>query len=174
MAGGYDIWWQVIEALQDRFSIISLTYPPIDNLEGLRRGTLAILDKERVSKCYLVGTSLGGYLAQYLVSKNPEMITRAVFANTFPPNDIIAQKTRKIGKIFPFLPSWALMLYLRQRVTTSIYPAADNSEIVLGWYHGNTCIIERFIIKRCGYSRVSRNLKQGRGLQAVHQLLQNC
>jgi pimeloyl-ACP methyl ester carboxylesterase len=123
MAGAYDIWWQVIEALQDRFNIISLTYPPIDKLEGLRRGILAILEKEHVSECHLVGTSLGGYLAQYLVSKNSKMIKRAVFANTFPPNDIIVQKTRKIGKILPFLPPWALMLYLRQRTTTSIYPA---------------------------------------------------
>jgi pimeloyl-ACP methyl ester carboxylesterase len=133
MAGGYDIWWQVIDALQGRYKIISFTYPPIDSLEGLRRGILAILEKENVSEFYLVGTSLGGYLAQYLVSKNPEMIKRAVFANTFPPNDIIAQKTRKIGKIFPFLPPWALMLYLRQRATTSIYPAADHSEIVLAY-----------------------------------------
>jgi pimeloyl-ACP methyl ester carboxylesterase len=133
MAGAYDIWWQVIEALQDRFNIISLTYPPIDKLEGLRRGILAILEKEHVSECHLVGTSLGGYLAQYLVSKNSKMIKRAVFANTFPPNDIIVQKTRKIGKILPFLPPWALMLYLRQRTTTSIYPASDHSEIVLAY-----------------------------------------
>jgi pimeloyl-ACP methyl ester carboxylesterase len=130
MAGAYDIWWQVIEALQDRYKIISLTYPPIDKLEGLRRGILAILEKERVSDCNLVGTSLGGYLAQYLVSKNKKMIKRAVFANTFPPNDIIVQKTRKIGKILPLLPGWAVMLYLRQRTTTSTYPAAGHSEIV--------------------------------------------
>ena len=133
MAGAYDIWWQVIEALQDRFNIISLTYPPINNLEGLRRGILAIFEKEKVSECYLVGTSLGGYLAQYLVSKNPEMIKRAVFANTFPPNDIIAQKTRKTGKILPFLPQWAVMQYLRQRTTTSTYPASGHSEIVLAY-----------------------------------------
>lgn len=133
MAGAYDIWWQVIEALQDHFNIISLTYPPVDNLEGLRRGILAILEKEQVSECDLVGTSLGGYLAQYLVSKNPEMIKRAVFANTFPPNDIIAQKTRKTGKILPFLPQWAVMQYLKQRTTTSTYPASGHSEIVLAY-----------------------------------------
>ena len=133
MAGAYDIWWQVIEALQDHFNIISLTYPPVDNLEGLRRGILAILEKEKVSECDLVGTSLGGYLAQYLVSKNPEMIKRAVFANTFSPNDIIAQKTRKTGKILPFLPQWAVMQYLKQRTTTATYPASGHSEIVLAY-----------------------------------------
>jgi pimeloyl-ACP methyl ester carboxylesterase len=129
MAGAYDIWWQVIEALQDHFKIIAVTYPPVNNLEGLRRGILDILEKEKVSKCHVVGSSLGGYVAQYLVSKNPEMIDSAVFANTFPPNDNIVEKTRKLGKILPFLPEWAVLLYLRQNATTSIYPASGNSEI---------------------------------------------
>jgi pimeloyl-ACP methyl ester carboxylesterase len=133
MAGAYDIWWQVIEALRDRFKIIAVTYPPVNDLEGLRRGILDILEKEKVSKCHVVGSSLGGYVAQYLVSKNPEMIDSAVFANTFPPNDIIVEKTRKLGKILPFLPEWAVLLYLRQNATTSIYPASGNSEIVLGY-----------------------------------------
>jgi pimeloyl-ACP methyl ester carboxylesterase len=74
MAGAYDIWWQVIEALRDRFKIISVTYPPVDSIEGLRRGILAILEKEAVSTCHVVGSSLGGDVTQYLVHKNPEII----------------------------------------------------------------------------------------------------
>lgn len=133
MAGAYDIWWQVIETLRDRFKIIAVTYPPVNNLEGLRRGILAILEKEQVSKCHVVGSSLGGYLAQYLASKCPQIIKKAVFANTFPPNGIIVEKTRKIGKILPFLPEWAVLFYLRQNTTASIYPASGNSEIVLAY-----------------------------------------
>jgi pimeloyl-ACP methyl ester carboxylesterase len=133
MAGAYDIWWQVIEALRGRFKIVALTYPPVSNLEGLRRGIIAILEKEQVSTCHVIGSSLGGYVAQYLLSKNPEMINNAVFANTFPPNDLIARKTRNLGRILPFLPRWAVMLYLRQKARTSIYPASGNSEIVLAY-----------------------------------------
>ena len=55
MVGAYDIWWQVIEALKDRFKIIAVTYPPVNNLEGLRRGILDILEKEKVSKCHVMG-----------------------------------------------------------------------------------------------------------------------
>lgn len=75
----------------------------------------------------------GGYLSQYLVYKYPHLIKKAVFANTFPPNDIIGQKSRKIGNILPYLPEWAVMLYLRQNTTTSIYPASGHSEIVLAY-----------------------------------------
>ncbi|UCE54213.1 MAG: alpha/beta hydrolase [Desulfobacterales bacterium] len=133
MAGAYDIWWQVVEALGNRFKIICVTYPPVDSLEGLSRGILSILENEQVSEFNVVGSSLGGYLAQYLVHQYPHMIKKAVFANTFPPNDIIAQKTSKTGNILPYLPEWAVMLYLRQSVTTSIYPASGNSEIVLAY-----------------------------------------
>ena len=94
---------------------------------------LSILKNEQVSKFNVVGSSLGGYLSQYLVHHYPQMIQKAVFANTFPPNDIIVQKTSKIGDILPYLPEWAVMLYLRQSVTTSIYPASGNSEIVLAY-----------------------------------------
>jgi pimeloyl-ACP methyl ester carboxylesterase len=133
MAGAYDIWWQVIEVLRDRYQIISVTYPPAGSLEELSRGIFAILEKEGVSEAHVVGSSLGGYFAQYLVSRNPERIKSVVFANTFPPNDLIARKTRKIGKILPCLPEWAVMLYLRQSATTSLYPASGNSEIVLAY-----------------------------------------
>jgi pimeloyl-ACP methyl ester carboxylesterase len=133
MAGACDIWWQVIEALRNRFKIISVTYPPVGSLEELSRGILAVFEKENVSESHVVGSSLGGYVAQYLVNKNPQIIKSAVLANTFPPNNLIAQKTKKIGKILPFLPEWAVMLYLRQNATTSIYPASGNSEIVLAY-----------------------------------------
>jgi pimeloyl-ACP methyl ester carboxylesterase len=133
MGGAGDIWWQVIEALKDQFRMICPTYPPVETLDGLRRGISEILEREQVSVFHAVGSSLGGYLCQYLVSRHPDRIKKAVFANTFPPNEIIAQKTQKMGKILPFLPEWAVMLYLRQSATTSIYPASGNSELVLAY-----------------------------------------
>jgi pimeloyl-ACP methyl ester carboxylesterase len=35
MAGAYDIWWQVLETLKDRFQMVSLTYPPVQGLKAL-------------------------------------------------------------------------------------------------------------------------------------------
>ncbi|HEC24062.1 MAG TPA: alpha/beta hydrolase, partial [Chloroflexi bacterium] len=131
MSGAYDIWWQVMEALQDRYRVISVTYPAVDTLEGLSRGVLAILDEEGVDRVTVVGSSLGGYLAQYLVATHPERIERAVFANTFPPNDLIIERTRTIGKLLPFLPEWLVMRTLRSSILNDVYPAASgNAELV--------------------------------------------
>jgi maspardin len=158
MAGSYDIWWQQIEALQDRFHIISLTYPLMHRLAKLRMGVMAILDNEQVDRFNVVGSSLGGYLAQYLVAKQPNRIKKAVFANTFPPNSIIKEKFGKLEKLMSLLPEWTVMQNFRKSTVEKIYPASGNSELVrafmLEQFYGRTskaqviarfhCIIDSF------------------------------
>ncbi len=133
MTGAADIWWLQMQAFQDDYRMISLTYPPVDTLADMSLGVLSILDQESVEKVIVVGSSLGGYLAQYLVARYPERIERAVFANTFPPNDLIAEKNATIGKLLPFLPEWAIMGVLRGSFEGDVYTASGNSELVLAY-----------------------------------------
>lgn len=130
MGGGCDIWWQQIESLRDRFRLIAPTYPPVQSLAQLKRGITTILDREQVDQFNVVGSSLGGYLTQYLITKQPGRITKAVFANTFPPNDIIIEKSRRLGKLLPLLPEWMVMRNFRKTAVDKIYPASGNSELV--------------------------------------------
>ena len=124
MTGAYDIWWQQILELRSDYKIISITYPAADSLEELSQGIIAILDAEAVPKVNIVGTSLGGYLAQYFVSQYPDRIIRAVFSNTFPPNDILRKENALIGTALPFLPEWTIMQTLQGSITDRIYPAS--------------------------------------------------
>ena len=130
MAGAYDIWWQVLEDLKDRYQVLSLTYPPVEGLEALARGIAGILAQEGIPQTNVVGSSLGGYLAQYLAARHPDKIKRAVFANTFPPNDVIVRDTRLAAKLLPTLPGRLLMYGLRQNTEKRLYPASGNSEIL--------------------------------------------
>jgi len=133
MTGAADIWWQQMVALSDRYRVISLTYPPVNSLDAMSRGVLAILEQEGVTKVNVVGSSLGGYLTQYLVATYPEMTERAVFANTFPPNDLIAEKNKTIGAMLPYLPEWLVMNVLRDSFEGDVYTASGNSELVLAY-----------------------------------------
>ena len=90
MGGGYDIWWQQIEYFKQNNRVISMTYPPVTTLAELSLGVMTILDHEGIDSVNIVGSSLGGYFAQYLVKRYPDRIEKAVFANTFPPNTVIA------------------------------------------------------------------------------------
>ena len=133
MGGGYDIWWQQIEALKNRYRMIVLTYPPVPRLDLLRRGILAILAQEHIERFNIVGSSLGGYLAQYLVSRDFDRISKAVFANTFPPNDLIREKSRTTARILPLMPEWMVMRNLRKTTANAIYPASGYNELVAAY-----------------------------------------
>lgn len=133
MTGSYDIWWQQIEALKENYRVVSVTYPAVNSLAEMEAGVLAILEKEGVTKFNVVGTSLGGYFTQYLVSKHPDRITTAVFANTFPPNDIIKEKNGTLGAAIPYLPEWLVMDVLRGSFETSVYSASGDDEMTLAF-----------------------------------------
>ncbi len=133
MTGAADIWWQQMVSLSDRYRVISTTYPSVDTLEDMSQGVLAILEHEGVSKVHLVGSSLGGYFTQYLVAHYPEKIESAVFANTFPPNDLIAEKNKTIGALLPYLPEWLVMNVLRGSFQGDVFTASGNSELVLAY-----------------------------------------
>ena len=46
MTGAYDIWWNQMEALQNDYRVISVTYPAVDSLGEMSDGVFAILDAE--------------------------------------------------------------------------------------------------------------------------------
>ena len=150
MTGAYDIWWRVMEELQSEYRVISLTYPAVNTLDEMSAGALAILDAEGVDKANIVGTSLGGYFAQYLVATHPDRVSRAVFSNTFPPNDLIKEKNGTIGGLIPFLPEWLVIDVLRGSFVESIYPASGNDELTLAF------------LMELSYGRVSRAQVAGR------------
>ncbi len=150
MTGAYDIWWRVMEKLQSEYRVISVTYPAVDSLEEMSAGVFAILDAEGVDKANIVGTSLGGYFAQYLMARHPDRILRAVFANTFPPNDLILEKNGTIGALIPFLPEWLVIDVLRGSFVEAVYPASGNDELTLAF------------LMEISYGRMSRAQVAGR------------
>lgn len=133
MTGAYDIWWQQIQAFKDEYRIVSVTYPAVDSLAEMEAGVLAILDQAGVTEFDLVGSSLGGYFAQYLAARHPERIQKVVFANTFPPNDLIKEKNGTLGSLIPYLPEWLVMNVLRGSFASSIYPTSGNDELTLAF-----------------------------------------
>jgi maspardin len=133
MTGAYDIWWQQMEALQAQYRVISVTYPAVNSLEGMEQAVMAILEVQGVDQFHVVGSSLGGYFAQYLVARHPDKIQSAVFANTFPPNDILAEENKTIGTLLPYLPEWLVMNVLSGSMRESVYPASGDSELVLAF-----------------------------------------
>jgi pimeloyl-ACP methyl ester carboxylesterase len=136
MGGGADIWFQQIEALSAAARCIAVTYPPVTSLADLRRGIVAILDHEGVGRVTVIGSSLGGYLAQYLVAVDRPRIDAALFGNSFPPNDLIATRNATRIRLLPYLPSGLVVAVLRQNTRRRLVPAGDRSPLLEAYLVG--------------------------------------
>lgn len=80
--GRGDIFWQQIDALKDRARILAVTYPAsggIAEWAGDLAGLCGGLGLDRVT---VLGSSLGGYLAQYFAATYPHLTERLIAANT--------------------------------------------------------------------------------------------
>ncbi len=131
MGGSYDLWWQQISAFEKDYKVITYTLPEqINSLEKTSKGILEILNQEKVNKFYVVGTSMGGYITQYLVTLIPNRIEKAVFGNTFPPNDLILKENLSKSKIIPLLPEILFSKLGEKKLNNEIIPSAKNSELL--------------------------------------------
>jgi len=151
MGGSGDIWFQQIEALKDRFRCIAVTYPPLPTLDTLRSGILGILEQEKFSRVNVVGSSMGGYLAQFLAGTDPALIKKVVLGNTFPPNDLISRRARMGVRYLPWVPEWAILAGVRRNTSRLLYPASGNSELVNAYLYEQTCgaMRKQDFIARC-------------------------
>ena len=158
MAGNYDFWWQQINAFKDDYRIVSVTYPPVSNLAEMDKAVIAILDKNNIQEVNVVGSSLGGYFAQYLWATYPKRIKKAVFGNTFPPNDLLEKQNAKLVVVAKIVPEWLMMYFLRQGIYKNVIPAAQNDPLAKAVLVENTygrmskaqfvarynCVIDKF------------------------------
>lgn len=158
MTGGYDFWWQQMNEFSRDYRVISVTYPPVDNLSALGKGVIAILDTEKVGSAVVVGSSLGGYLTQYLLTTYPQRVEKAVFGNTFPQTPVFKEKNDGKIAVASWLPEWAVMKSLRQNLFAQVLPASENDPLTKAQLLENTygrmskaqflaryhCVVDRF------------------------------
>jgi pimeloyl-ACP methyl ester carboxylesterase len=139
MGGSGDIWFQQIEALKARFRCIAVTYPPLPSLDMLRLGIQDILAHERISRVGLLGSSMGGYLAQSMAARSPEAISRLVLGNTFAPSDIISRRAAAGARWLPWVPEWAIMAGFRRNAEKQLFPSSESCELVKAYLYEQTC-----------------------------------
>lgn len=131
MGGSYFLWWQQVEALKKDYKIISYELPAgVKSLEEASNGILAIIDAEKVAKVNIIGTSMGGYISQYVVHKAPERINKAVFGNTFPPNDLIKSENRLKNILANFLPQIIIYKLRNQNFKKGMAASSSKPELI--------------------------------------------
>lgn len=133
MAGAGDIWFQQLEAYAGRWRVVAPTYPAIGSLEELAQGVGAVLDAAGAPSAVVVGSSLGGLLAQYLTARRPERVERAVFANTFPPGHTEILQGRRMAALARWLPERPVLGTMLRNARQKLVPAAGG-DALLAYY----------------------------------------
>lgn len=80
--GRGDIFWQQIEALKDRARIVAVTYPKSGGVVEWASDLAELCGRLDLARVTVLGSSLGGYVAQYFAATYPQITERLIAANT--------------------------------------------------------------------------------------------
>lgn len=80
--GTASLFWNQILALRARGRIVALTLPAITRIEQLADSLARLLLKLKVGPATVVGSSLGGYLAQMLAARHPARVKGLIIGNS--------------------------------------------------------------------------------------------
>ncbi|WP_187972763.1 alpha/beta fold hydrolase [Aquibium microcysteis] len=80
--GRGDIFWNQIEALSGRLRIVAVSYPDSGGVVDWAQDLLALFGRLGIGRATVLGSSLGGYLAQQIAGIAPERVEALVAANT--------------------------------------------------------------------------------------------
>lgn len=80
--GRADIFWQQIAALAGRARILSVSYPASGGIADWASDIAVLMDRSGMDRAVVLGSSLGGYIAQYFTGIAPHRVAGLVAANT--------------------------------------------------------------------------------------------
>jgi pimeloyl-ACP methyl ester carboxylesterase len=72
------------QMFEEDYRVIAPTYAPLDTMNEMVDGIVAILDAEEVSEFHVLGQSYGGFVAQVLIQRYPSRIKKVVLSGTSP------------------------------------------------------------------------------------------
>ena len=88
--GRGDIFWNQIEALKNRTQILALSYPTDGCIEDWCTDICALMDDSGMRKATILGSSLGGYVAQFMAGKFVDHVDELIASNTLNTVSILS------------------------------------------------------------------------------------
>lgn len=112
-------------------------------MEQLADGIVGILESEKIHRVNILGQSFGGILAQVIVHKYPDKVSKMILSHTTttsPPVDqtIKFEKLKKIEKkekVLSFLPFGIFRLIAKRRISKLIPTNIEEKEFWDAYFH---------------------------------------
>lgn len=80
--GTAEIFWNQIAALRGQARVVSVSYPLVTDIARMADGLAALLTRLGVDRATIVGSSLGGYLAQIFAARHPHRVRKILIGNS--------------------------------------------------------------------------------------------
>lgn len=80
--GTASIFEAAMRELGSRVRMVSVTYPMIEDIQRLADSLAGLMDKLGITRASIVGSSLGGFLAQHFAARHAERVDRLILGNT--------------------------------------------------------------------------------------------
>jgi pimeloyl-ACP methyl ester carboxylesterase len=103
----------LFEPLENEYRIICPSYAAVGSMEMLVDGIIEVLGSEGIHKVNIIGQSFGGIVAQAIVHRYPDKVSKLILSHTTttsPPVDeaitLRKKKSIEMFKVFYLLPSW--------------------------------------------------------------------
>jgi len=127
--GRADIFWNQIDALQGQVRILALSYPATGSIEEWVVDIRDLMQMHSIEKATVLGSSLGGYVAQYFTAIYPEMADNLIAANTLPSTAILAN-TPPYNADIDAIPADQLMAAFRKGLLEWAVDEPDRADLV--------------------------------------------
>ncbi len=129
VSGGMQVgegWFRYFNHFKDRFRLIAITYPDgVQHMAPIVEAIRLILAREKVTKVSLIGSSLGGLVAQAFLHAHPQNVTHAVIADTAAPNERWALRMRGAIRLLQWIPLFLLTRAALKRLEEYVSPAEE-------------------------------------------------
>jgi len=120
--GAVDAAGAVLEALAESRRVVVLAYPAVETMDALCDGTVALLDALGVARVDVLGSSLGGWVAQCLARRHPARVRHLVLSHTFVLRPEAAWRFRASIRLASAFPGWLFRAALRARLRSVLGP----------------------------------------------------
>src|SRR5215213_4774098 len=120
--GAVDAAAEVLATLAKERRVIALAYPAVETMAALCDGTVALLDALGIGQVDVLGSSLGGWVAQCLARRHPARVRRLVLSHTFALRPQDAWRFRAAIRMGSSFPAWLFRAALRKRLRSVLAP----------------------------------------------------
>lgn len=128
-----EVSFNSIAHFAQNFRVVAPDYPPIEKIQELCDGLIALLDYLEVKQFYTMGGSYGGWMVQSLVRQYPQRIDKLVITAVGPPDK---ENSRELAKLIGWLrlaPTFMLRWMISRSFSRLVSRTSEEQDMALLW-----------------------------------------